>query len=216
MSNVAVFGSTGLIGSNLLKYLEHDTFFSKVNVITRKPIHFKNSKFKNIVIDFSDINSIQNSLKNSQIVFVSIGTTQSKVNWDLKKYKKIDYEIPINIAKAAKKLNIKKYLIVSSAGADINAKGFYLSLKGQIESDIIKIGIKNTYIFRPSLLLGARKENRVGEKIAQVIMPLFSFLLPKKYRPIKSEYVAKSMINLSKTNINSVKIYHYEDIILSN
>ena len=216
MSNVAVFGSTGLIGSNLLKYLENDTYFSKVNVITRKPIHFKNSKFKNIVIDFSDINSIQNSLKNSQIVFVSIGTTQSKVNWDLKKYKKIDYEIPINIAKAAKKLNIKKYLIVSSAGADINAKGFYLSLKGQIESDIIKIGIKNTYIFRPSLLLGARKENRVGEKIAQVIMPLFSFLLPKKYRPIKSEYVAKSMINLSKTNINSVKIYHYEDIILSN
>jgi len=216
MSNIAVFGSTGLIGSNLLKYLEHDTYFSKVNVITRKPIHFKNSKFKNIVIDFSDINSIQNSLKNSQIVFVSIGTTQSKVNWDLKKYKKIDYEIPINIAKAAKKLNIKKYLIVSSAGADINAKGFYLSLKGQIESDIIKIGIKNTYIFRPSLLLGARKENRVGEKIAQVIMPLFSFLLPKKYRPIKSEYVAKSMINLSKTNINSVKIYHYEDIILSN
>ena len=199
MSNIAVFGSTGLIGSNLLKYLEHDTYFSKVNVITRKPIHFKNSKFKNIVIDFSDINSIQNSLKNSQIVFVSIGTTQSKVNWDLKKYKKIDYEIPINIAKAAKKLNIKKYLIVSSAGADINAKGFYLSLKGQIESDIIKIGIKNTYIFRPSLLLGARKENRVGEKIAQVIMPLFSFLLPKKYRPINAEYVAKSMINLSKT-----------------
>ena len=216
MSNIAVFGSTGLIGSNLLKYLENDIYFSKVNVITRKPIHFKNSKFKNIVIDFSDINSIQNSLKNSQIVFVSIGTTQSKVNWDLKKYKKIDYEIPINIAKAAKELNIKKYLIVSSAGADINAKGFYLSLKGQIESDIIKIGIKNTYIFRPSLLLGARKENRVGEKIAQVIMPLFSFLLPKKYRPIKSEYVAKSMINLSKTNINSVKIYHYEDIILSN
>ena len=216
MPNIAVFGSTGLIGSNLLKSLEYDTYFSKVNVITRKPIHFKNSKFKNIVIDFSDIDSIQNSLKNCQIVFVGIGTTQSKVNWDLKKYKKIDYEIPINIAKAAKELNIKKYLIVSSAGADINAKGFYLSLKGQIESDIIKIGIKNTYIFRPSLLLGARKENRVGEKIAQVIMPLFSFLLPKKYRPINAESVAKSMINLSKTDINSIKIYHYEDIILSN
>ena len=215
MPNIAVFGSTGLIGSNLLKSLEYDTYFSKVNVITRKPIHFKNSKFKNIVIDFSDIDSIQNSLKNCQIVFVGIGTTQSKVNWDLKKYKKIDYEIPINIAKAAKELNIKKYLIVSSAGADINAKGFYLSLKGQIESDIIKIGIKNTYIFRPSLLLGTRKENRVGEKIAQVIMPLFSFLLPKKYRPINAESVAKSMINLSKTDINTHKIYHFEDIILS-
>ena len=215
MPNIAVFGSTGLIGSNLLKSLEYDTYFSKVNVITRKPIHFKNSKFKNIVIDFSDINSIQDSLKNSQIVFVSIGTTQSKVNWDLKKYKKIDYEIPINIAKEAKKLNINKYLIVSSAGADINARGFYLSLKGQIENDIIKIGIKNTFIFRPSLLMGNRKEKRIGEKIAQVIMPIFSFLLPKKYRPINAESVAKSMINLSKTDINTHKIYHFEDIILS-
>ena len=215
MSNIAVFGSTGLIGSNLLKYLEHDTYFSKVNVITRRSIHFKNSKFKNIVIDFNDINSIQNSLKNCQIVFVSIGTTQSKVNWDLKKYKKIDYEIPINIAKEAKKLNINKYLIVSSAGADINARGFYLSLKGQLENDIIKIGIKNTFIFRPSLLMGNRKEKRIGEKIAQVVMPLFSFLLPKKYRPINAESVAKSMINLSKTDINSHKIYHFEDIILS-
>ena len=213
MSNIAIFGSTGFIGSNLLKYLEHDTYFSKVNVITRKPFHFKNSKFKNIVIDFNDINSIQNSLKNCQIVFVSIGTTQSKVNWDLKKYKKIDYEIPINIAKEAKKLNINKYLIVSSAGADINARGFYLSLKGQIENDIINIGIKNTFIFRPSLLMGNRKENRIGEKIAQVIMPIFSFLLPKKYRPISAESVAKSMINLSKTDINSHKIYHFEDII---
>ena len=213
MSNIAIFGSTGLIGSNLLKYLEHDTYFSKVNVITRKPFHFKNSKFKNIVIDFNDINSIQNSLKNCQIVFVSIGTTQSKVNWDLKKYKKIDYEIPINIAKEAKKQNINKYLIVSSAGADINARGFYLSLKGQIENDIINIGIKNTFIFRPSLLMGNRKENRIGEKIAQVIMPIFSFLLPKKYRPISAESVAKSMINLSKTDINSHKIYHFEDII---
>ena len=98
-------------------------------------------------------------------------------------------------------------MIVSSAGADINAKGFYLSLKGQIESDIIKIGIKNTYIFRPSLLLGARKENRVGEKIAQVIMPLFSFLLPKKYRPISAESVAKSMINLSKTDIKAYFLF---------
>ncbi len=215
MSNVAVFGSTGLIGSNLLKHLEFDTYFSKVYAITRKPIHFENSKFKNIVIDFNNINSIENSLKECQIVFVSIGTTQSKVNWDHKKYKKIDYEIPLNIAKASKNLNINKYLIVSSAGADVNAKGFYLSLKGQIENDIIKIGIKNTYIFRPSLLMGKRKENRTGEKIAQFIMPIFSPLLPKKYRPINAESVAKSMINLSKIDINSVKIYHFEDMILS-
>ena len=215
MFNAAVFGSTGLIGSYLLNNLKDDTYFSKVNVITRKPIEIKSSKFNNIVIDFNDVNSIKKSLNHCDVVFVSIGTTQSKVNWDQEKYKKIDYKIPINISIAAKNLNIKKFLIVSSAGANINAKGFYLSLKGKIERDIIKIGIESIYIFRPSLLMGKRNENRIGEKIAQVIMPMFSFLLPKKYRPINAEYVAKSMINLSKKNINSVRTYHYEDIILS-
>jgi hypothetical protein len=46
-------------------------------------------------------------------------------------------------------------------------------------------------------------------------MPIFSFLLPKKYKPINAEFVAKSMINSSKNTINSVKIFHYEDIIKS-
>ena len=215
MYKAAIFGSTGLIGSNILKELEDDKCFSKVNVITRKPVQLKDSKFQNIVIDFNDINTIKNSLNNCDIVFVSIGTTQSKVNWDLRKYKKIDYEIPLNIASLAKSLNINKYLIVSSAGADINAKGFYLSLKGQIENDIIKIGIKNTYIFRPSLLMGKRKEKRIGEKIAQFIMPLFSFLLPSNYKPIYAKDVAKSMIRLSKTTINTTRIYHFKDIISS-
>ncbi len=215
MPRAAIFGSTGLIGSELLKYINDDKYFSEVNVITRKNIPFKNSKFKNIVIDFNDIDSIKSSLKECEVVFVSIGTTQSKVKWDLEKYKKIDYEIPINISKACIELNIEKYLIVSSAGANINAKGFYLSLKGKIENEIINMGIKNTYIYRPSLLLGKRNENRFGEKIAQIIMPIFSFLLPKKYKPINAEFVAKSMINSSKNTINSVKIFHYEDIIKS-
>jgi nucleoside-diphosphate-sugar epimerase len=215
MPRAAIFGSTGLIGSELLKYINDDKYFSEVNVITRKNIPFKNSKFKNIVIDFNDIDSIKSSLKECEVVFVSIGTTQSKVKWDLEKYKKIDYEIPINISKACIELNIEKYLIVSSAGANINAKGFYLSLKGKIENEIINMGIKNTYIYRHSLLLGKRNENRFGEKIAQVIMPIFSFLLPKKYKPINAEFVAKSMINSSKNTINSVKIFHYEDIIKS-
>ena len=87
MSNIAIFGSTGLIGSNLLKHLEHDTYFSKVNVITRKPFHFKNSKFKNIVIDFNDINSIQNSLKNcSELTKINehpIKTYYQVVNYSL-------------------------------------------------------------------------------------------------------------------------------------
>ena len=127
---IALFGGTGLIGSNILDILEEDRDYSLIRVITRRPVKFTNQKFSNIVINFNNYKSIKDSIKGCEAVFVSIGTTQSKVKWDLKEYKKIDYKIPIDIAKACIENNINKYLIVSSAGANINAKGFYLSLKG--------------------------------------------------------------------------------------
>ena len=210
---IALFGGTGLIGSNILDILEEDRDYSLIRVITRRPVKFTNQKFSNIVINFNNYKSIKDSIKGCEAVFVSIGTTQSKVKWDLKEYKKIDYKIPIDIAKACIENNINKYLIVSSAGANINAKGFYLSLKGEIEKEIINIGIKNTFIFRPSLLIGKRSEYRFGEKIAQVIMPMISFLFPDNYKPIKSFDVAKSMIKESKKTINSSKFYHFSDIM---
>ena len=210
---IALFGGTGLIGSNILDILEDDRDYSFIRVITRRPVKFTNQKFSNIVINFNNYKSIKDSIKGCEAVFVSIGTTQSKVKWDLKEYKKIDYKIPIDIAKACIENNINKYLIVSSAGANINAKGFYLSLKGEIEKEIINIGIKNTFIFRPSLLIGKRSEYRFGEKIAQIIMPMVSFLFPDNYKPIESFNVAKSMIKESKKTINSTKFYHFTDIM---
>ena len=85
--------------------------------------------------------------------------------------------------------------------------------RGEIEKEIINIGIKNTYIFRPSLLIGKRSEYRFGEKIAQIIMPMVSFLFPDNYKPIESFNVAKSMIKESKKTINRTKFYHFTDIM---
>tara|TARA_B100000579_G_C22810110_1_gene844747 strand:- start:1045 stop:1695 length:651 start_codon:yes stop_codon:yes gene_type:complete len=213
IKKVAVFGSSGLIGSHILKTLEKDSYFDKIIAPTRSPIAFRSRKTQNNIIDFKDYKSIIKVIKGCEIVFISIGTTQSKVKWNLNKYREIDYGIPIAIAKASKECHVNKILLVSSAGANINAKGFYLSLKGEIEKSLIDLNIKNTFIFRPSLLLGNRKENRFGEKIAQIIMPIFCFLLPKKYWPIHAQEVAFCMVSLSKTVINSTKTYHYQDII---
>ena len=108
---IALFGGTGLIGSNILHILEDDNDYSLIRVITRRPVEFTNQKFSNIVINFNNYKAIKDSIKGCRAVFVSIGTTQSKVKWDLKEYKKIDYKIPIDIAKACIENNINKYLI---------------------------------------------------------------------------------------------------------
>jgi uncharacterized protein YbjT (DUF2867 family) len=213
LKEVTLFGGTGLIGSLLLDILIKDNDYHKINVVTRKSISLSHKKIKIHIIDFSNSKSYSQTLRNSQIVFASIGTTQSKVKGNKESYRKIDFDIIYNIAKACKENNVENFSFVSSSGANIKSNNFYLNLKGEIENSILNLNLSSTSVFRPSLLLGKRKEKRYGEKIAQLIMPFLSFLMPSRYKPIKAALVAKSMVNISKSIQPGFKIYHYKEII---
>ena len=210
---VTIFGATGLIGNFILKNLINDNDYHKINLVTRRPFSYSHKKVIIHLIDFTDIESLSKTIKNSQVVFASIGTTQSKVNGDKEAYRKVDFDIICNIALACKENNVKNFSFVSTSGANINSNNFYFKLKGEIENSISNLNLLSTSVFRPSLLLGKRKETRYGEKIAQLIMPLLSFLMPSKYKPIRATLVAKSMINISKSIQPGFRIYHYKEII---
>ena len=210
---VTIFGATGLIGGSLLEVLINDAGFDKVNVVTRTPFSIINKKIESHIIDFSSPQSISKIIKNSQVVFAAIGTTQFKVKGDKEAYHKIDYDILINIAKACKANRVKNFSFVSSSGANENSDGFYLKLKGKIEAAVLGLNLPSTSVFRPSLLIGKRKENRFGERIAQLVMPIFSPLMPSKYRPISAALVAKAMVNISKSTPLGFNIYHFKEIM---
>ena len=210
---VALFGSTGLIGSEILKLLINDYDYKTINVITRKKVTVQSKKIKNYIIDFTNLDSYKKVIKKGDVVIASIGTTQSKVNFNKTKYRKVDYDILLNIAKVCKSNQASSFCFVSSAGANEKSKNFYLGLKGEIENSIMHLALKSCLIFRPSLLLGKRNEFRFGEIIAQKIMPLFSFLMKSNYKPIKAIDVAKSIVNESKKVSQGNKVYHYSEMI---
>ena len=209
---VTLFGSTGLIGSEVLKLLINDDYFENINIISRKKINIDSKKIKNYIIDFSNIEDYKKVVNKDYIIIASIGTTQSKVNFNKIEYRKVDYDILLNIAKACKSNKASSFSFVSSAGADEKSKNFYLKLKGEIENSVMQIGLKSCLIFRPSLLLGKRNEFRFGEIIGQKIMPLVSFLLKSDYKPIKATDVAKSIVNKSKKFVSGNNIYHYSEM----
>jgi len=214
---VAIFGATGLIGRKLVKYLNQSSEFKKINLVLRSPINIKDEKIKIHKIDLFKKSEIFNSIKTSKVVFITIGTTMSKVKGDKKKYKRIDFGITKDIADSCKELGVEKLILVSSSGADLKSKSFYLNLKGKIEKYVADINLRSVYILRPSLLLGKRGEKRFGEKLAQIIMPKISFLMPLNYKPIDAKSVAKAMAQLSKTDTKGVKIFHFQEIVdLSN
>lgn len=213
MASITLFGSTGLIGNEILKLLEEDDYFKNINVISRREVKLISKKSKLKLIDFSNYDDYLSVIENSDIVLAAIGTTQSKVNFNKKKYVDIDLGIVSKIAKACKEKKVKHFSFVSSAGADIKNKSFYLKLKGQIEQEVKSYKLNSSSVYRPSLLLGKRTESRYGEQLAQFIIPLISFLMPSNYKPIEAIKVAKAMVNESKKYSPGFKIFHYNQIL---
>ena len=193
----AVFGATGLIGSKLIEFLKKDVNFKKIHLVLRSPTEFKDENVKIHKIDLFKKSEILNSLNTSKVVFVAIGTTMSKVKGDKEKYKRIDFGITKDIADACKEFGIDKLILVSSSGANLKSKSFYLNLKGSIEKYVTDLNLKSVSILRPSLLLGKRNEKRFVEKLAQIIIPKISFFMPSKYKAINAESVAKAMLQLT-------------------
>jgi uncharacterized protein YbjT (DUF2867 family) len=212
MKNYAIIGASGLIGSCIVDELLQTTD-NKITLISRRPLGLSNSRIHEVIVDFTNQSALNEALKGVDAVFIAIGTTQKKMKGDLSAYRKVDYDIPVAVAQACVINNIPKLLLVSSVGADSSSSNFYLRLKGEVEKAIEKMSIQYIGIFQPSLLLGNRNEFRLGEKISQLIMPLFSFVIPSKYKPIAAKSIAKAMIREAMNDETGVKQYTYVDII---
>lgn len=208
-----ILGATGLIGQHLLQLLQNDQDFAKIKVILRNPVLYEHPKVETIIIDFSNLTQFKNAITGSDIIFCTIGTTMQKVKGNKDLYRSIDYDIPVHAAQYGAESGCQYFGLVSSVGADMNSKNFYLRLKGEVEDTIEDMKIPGIGIFRPSMLLGNRKEFRMGEKVGKIIMTAFSFLVPAKYKAVHASDVAKAILQAAKSLPTGKEILHYEQII---
>ncbi|MGJ1433868.1 NAD-dependent epimerase/dehydratase family protein [Sphingobacterium spiritivorum] len=203
-----VLGSTGLIGSFLVEMLLDNTQYSTVYAVSRSQLHMQHPKLINII---ADADSIAHHLENIAVdhLYCCLGSTKSKTP-DLSAYYKIDHDYPLSVAKHLKDKGLSAVSLVSSMGANVLSNNFYLKMKGEIERDIELLSIERTFIFRPSLLLGKRKENRMLEKVSSVVMNIINYFLIgklKDYKSIKGEDVARSMINICLSDLTGTRIF---------
>ena len=212
---VAVLGATGLVGSHIVDLLSEEDACQTIRLIVRRPVEFSHPKVEVRLINFEEYESLKSAIDGCKIVFCAIGTTQNKVKGDNLQYRKVDYDIPVNGARGCFETEGTNFLLVSSVGADRNSKNFYLRLKGEVEEAVQKFPIKSISIFRPSMLLGDRKEFRPAERIAQFGMKLIAPLLAgqwKKYKAIEARDVAAAMIEVSKQNKEGFTIYEHDEM----
>ncbi len=194
-----LIGASGLIGNELLQLLLNDPFFTEVHILVRKPLNINHKKLHEQIINFRDHAAYSALVPEFSIIFSCIGTTQKKVNGDQQAYRQIDFDITVDAAKIAKQKHATHFLFVSAVGANPKSDNLYLQLKGEIEIAVEQVQLPRVSVIRPSLLLGKRDEIRIAEQLGQWIMPIFSWILPYRYRPIAGIQVAQKMVELSKS-----------------
>ena len=209
-----VLGATGLIGSYCLEHLLKSDEYEKVIALVRKSTGMSHPKLIQQQIDFDSMSEYAN-LFAADDVFCCLGTT-IKVAGSQDAFRKVDYTYVAEAARLAANKGCRQFLVVSSIGANSKSSNFYLRVKGEMEEAVQKNSLEAIHIFRPSMLLGPRKEFRLGERIGKVLMTVFAPLLfgsLRKYKPIQAETVAKTMLDAAKTGKAGTHVYFYDNMI---
>jgi uncharacterized protein YbjT (DUF2867 family) len=197
-----LFGASGLVGSHLLNQLIKDTNYSKIKLFVRSVTEIIDPKVEIIKTDFNNLQNYKEDVKGDDCFFC-IGTTK-KNSSDKDEYRRVELDIPKEIAKIAKLNLVNSFIFVSAVYANPNSSGDYVRFKGLVEEELKRLNFPKLALMRPSFLMGDRKEKRVGEKIGIFVFKLLSPLLLgplKKMRPINAETVAKAMIRAANENL---------------
>lgn len=198
-------GGTGLIGSHLLQRLVDDATYSKVKCLTRNTLPIQHDKIEIIETDGTNLPEITSLLK-ADDVFCCLGTTIKKAKTKAA-FRKVDFEYPLHLAQQAKESGATQFLLVSALGANPATSVFYNKTKGEVEEAIAAVSFEAYHVFRPSLLLGSRAEERSGEDAAKVFFKLFGFLVPAKYKAIDASKVARAMLSMAKKQGKGTFVY---------
>ena len=209
-----ITGATGMVGEGVLhEGLMHPDVES-VLVINRRPCGVKHDKLKETIHkDFFDFSAIEDQLKGYNASYFCAGV--SSIGKKAGEYKRITYDITLNFAKTLLKHNPDmKFCYVSGSGTDSTEKGRlkWARVKGKTENDLLKLGFKDAYMFRPGYiqptkgLKNAYKAYKFFTPFYPVLKTLFS-----KY-VVSLEELGKAMINVTLYESDK-KVLECRDIV---
>ncbi len=203
-----IAGSTGAIGRQLVPLLVDARRFDKVIVLHHRPTPYAElAGVEERIVDFTRLPALQPG-EDLEAVFCCVGTTQKKAG-STEAFQAVDRDLPIALARWAVGQNATTFVGISSVGADSGARSVYLKTKGQMEVGVAGVGLRSTYLLRPSVLAGERDEYRLAERIANRALAVVGPLMVgpvRKYRAIHTKTVARAMINCAANAAPGVHI----------
>ena len=191
---VIITGATGMVGEGvLLECLQHKNV-EEILLIGRKPYGLQHPKLKQLIVpDFLKISAYANQLYGYDACFFCAGISSLGMNEE--KYTAVTYNTTLFFAKTLEQLNPSMvFNYVSGAGTDSSEKGrlMWARVKGKTENDLMQLGFKGQYNFRPAIMLPTTGQKSLKTSY-KILGSIFKYLLPKS--TLKLSEVGKAMIN---------------------
>jgi uncharacterized protein YbjT (DUF2867 family) len=218
VSNILLAGSSGLVGGLTLTLLLNDKRVEKIILVSRSAQKLSNPKIIQIIssLDLLDTIDLKDyGIEKLDAGLCALGSTIKKAG-SKEDFKKIDCDFVINVAKFSKKNGVNQFAVISALGADSHSSIFYNQVKGEMEEALKSLNFNSLSIFRPSLILGERKEVRTGERFLIKISPFLNATLMgplKKYRGIEAHRLAKHLVDSIFTRNIGVKIIENAEML---
>tara|TARA_B100001029_G_C15059005_1_gene456790 strand:- start:1454 stop:2380 length:927 start_codon:yes stop_codon:yes gene_type:complete len=218
---ISIFGATGFVGNYILKSLVKKEYRIKT-LVRKKSINklFNSEKLEIIHGDINDINVIENTIKDTDIIIYNIGIIREFRNKNIT-FENLHLKGFKRVLESAKKQSIKRIILMSANG--VSSKGTkYQTTKWNAEQELINSGIDWT-IFRPSLIFGKPMHSSQPEFCTQlkkdmIMLPIPAPLFHKgilplnagmfQLSPIHVENIASFFVNSIENNDSINKIFH--------
>jgi uncharacterized protein YbjT (DUF2867 family) len=210
--SLLLLGATGLVGGECLGLLRDDEYYGDVTILTRTllPDGDIPAGARQYAVDFNQIDRYRELVRADDVV-CAFGSTIKKAG-SRENFYRIDFGYPYDLAKTAVENGARRFFLVSAMGADSSSFFFYNRVKGELEEAIGRLGYESVGIFRPSLLLGKRREFRPGEVLLKAVFAPMAFVLPGKFRPVPARAVAAAIWRAVHSDFSGIRTFESDAI----
>ena len=127
---VMLAGASGLTGQQALEVLLEASDIARVLAVSRRPLGREHSKLANRIVKFD---ALETQLKGASCdaALCCLGTTRRHAG-SQENFRAVDLGVVLAFARAAKAANARRFVVISSVGADAQSRNFYLRTKGEM------------------------------------------------------------------------------------
>jgi len=207
---IIITGSTGTVGSELVREAVADNDIEEVILLARKPSEIKHPKIREIIHkNFLDYSGLENIFRETDACLWCLGISQTKVSKE--DYFIITYDYTVAAAKAMLAANPGiTFLFLSGQGADSTEKSRvrFAKVKGQTENSLRAMNFRKLIIFRPGGInpVSKSKNASLNKKFEFLFIQLMKVIVP--WAVVNTDVLAKAMLKSIKQDNGQVILSH--------